>query len=890
MKRIHQLYVISFVLLALLLSACGGENTGTETPVQPPQPPPPANNTLSGTVVFPPGSGVTASGTVLTACVLVGQACDPQQSVATTAADGGTFSLQVTPGIAYTLFAFKDTNANNARDNGDYEGQAPTPVTAPASNLSLQMNPVQGGDTPPPPPPPPTGQGEISGTVLAPPSGDVQGSLVAACFLETDTDGSLTCNLESPNTRITTLNTAGSSVPFTFTDLAAGQYGVLAQKDVNGNDQLDAGDYSGCYGNAQGCLAVTPPQSGLSIQMNVESGDDTPPPPGSISGMLIFPGGDVNLEPPDGATNDLREGGDFFDLSPAKREVSSDFVPGEVIVKYKPGLRLQSLTTADGQALTLVRNLALPQTGLLRRENLDKAETLALVAELERQPDVLYAQPNYINYALKTPDDEYYGAQWHYPAMNLPAAWDIQDGTGNPVTVAVVDTGFVSHPDLEGVFVGGFDFVSDPAIAADGDGRDADATDLGQDSGYHGTHVAGTIAARSNNGTGVAGVNWGATVVPVRVLGVTGTGTLADIIDGMLWAAGEPVAGVPANPNPARVVNLSLGSQRPCESFEQEAYNTLQAKGVISVVAAGNDGEDAGFYAPANCQGVITVGATGPQGDRAPYSNYGTTIDVMAPGGDVSQTFEFNGENYIAGVLSTLKDDATGEFYYGFYQGTSMAAPHVAGLVSLMLASDPSLTFETVLARLQSSAVPLSAEQCNRSAGTDCGAGLVDAAGALSGSGGTPTPPPPPPPPPPTGNVDTYVAALYCTTSACTDFDTARSGEAIVPVDGNQVPFTVEDLEPGTYIAAAWQDLNGDVEVTEGEPFGLQRAPVVIEAGQGVTGVVIELEPYRASSEATTADLSGSFSNLLLVKSNQRYLKGDFGSLKEALLDATPQP
>ena len=884
MKRIHQAYVTSLVLLTLVVSACGGPDPVTPGPTPPQPPPPPANNTLSGTVLFPPGSNVAATGTVVRACVLVGQTCDPQQSVATTTTDTGAFSLQVVPGVAYSLFAFKDINFNNTRDDGDYEGQTATPVTAPVNNLSVLMNVVQTGDTPtPPPPPPPTGQGELSGTVLAPPGGDVQGSLIAACFLETDAQGALRCNIDSPNTRIMTLNTAGSSVPFTFTDLNAGQYGVFAEKDVNNNNQFDAGDYSGCYGDAQGCFAVTPPQSNLSIQLTVEGGSDTPPTPGSISGMLIFPGGDVSVERPDQAASELFQGTDFFDLSPAQQDVSGDFVPGEVIVKYKPGARSLSLR-ATGEALTLVRRLALPQTELLRRADLTKRETLALVAELERQPDVLYAQPNYLKYALKAPNDRYYGAQWHYPAMNLPAAWDIQDGTTNPVTVAVVDTGFVAHPDMEGIFVGGYDFVSDPANSADGDGRDADATDLGQDSGYHGTHVAGTIGARSNNELGVAGVNWGARVVPVRVLGVTGGGTTADIVDGLLWAGGEPVNEAPANPNPAKVINLSLGGEGPCDSLEQEAYTTLRARGVISVVAAGNSDDDAGFHSPANCQDVITVGATGPQGTRAPYSNYGTTVDVMAPGGDVSQTFEFEGESYPAGVLSPLQDDA-GEFFYGFYQGTSMASPHVAGLVSLMLAADPALTFDTILARLRDSATPLSADECNRDAGTDCGAGLVDAAGALGGGAA-----PPPPPPPPTGNVTTLVAAFYCATTPCAsaeDFDLARSGEATVEVTGNQVPFTVADLEPGTYLAAAWQDLNEDAEVTDGEPFGVYATLVNLGAGQSATGITIELEPYRASAGAT-ADLGASFKNLLSAKAEQRYLEGDFGSLKEALLETTP--
>ena len=151
MKRIHRAYVTSLVLITLIVSACGGPD-----PTPPPGPtPPPTNNTLSGTVVFPAGSNVSAMGTVVTACVLVGQTCDAQQTVATTTTEAGTFNLQVTPGTAYTLFAFRDLNTNNARDDGDYEGQAPETVTAPMSGLSIVMSAVQTGDTPPPTPPPP---------------------------------------------------------------------------------------------------------------------------------------------------------------------------------------------------------------------------------------------------------------------------------------------------------------------------------------------------------------------------------------------------------------------------------------------------------------------------------------------------------------------------------------------------------------------------------------------------------------------------------------------------------------------------------------------------------------------------------------------------------------
>jgi serine protease len=204
--------------------------------------------------------------------------------------------------------------------------------------------------------------------------------------------------------------------------------------------------------------------------------------------------------------------------------------------------------------------------------------------------------------------------------------------------------------------VGGYDFISDAAIANDGGGRDADATDPGDwtaanecaagepasNSSWHGTHVAGTIAAKTNNGVGVAGVAYNAKIVPVRVLGKCG-GYTSDIADAIIWASGGTVTGVPANANVAKVINMSLGGGGACDTTTQNAINSARSRGTVIIVAAGNENQNASNSNPANCAGVVAVAATGKTGGRASYSNYGTVVDVAAPGGDGSYS-----------ILSTL--------------------------------------------------------------------------------------------------------------------------------------------------------------------------------------------------------------------------------------------
>lgn len=326
-----------------------------------------------------------------------------------------------------------------------------------------------------------------------------------------------------------------------------------------------------------------------------------------------------------------------------------------------------------------------------------RVRTLAAVDALRARPDVAFAEPNFVLRPQRVPSDPYYAYQWHYPMIGLPEAWDVV--TGSPdVVVAVVDTGILSdpgrgvaHPDLDtGRLLPGFDFIASAASARDGDGIDANPFDAGDGrrggaSSFHGSHVAGTIGAASDDGTGVTGVDWQARLLPVRVLGVDG-GTTYDIAQGIRWAAGlaSDAGTLPAQR--ADVINLSLGGAGYSGEM-RSAIQAARAAGSVVVAAAGNDGGDAAGYSPAGFPEVVTVSAADLRRARAYYSNFGEAVDVAAPGGDTG--VDRNGDGYPDGVLSLGADD-TGSaltFNYPFYQGTSMATPHVSGVVALMQAA-----------------------------------------------------------------------------------------------------------------------------------------------------------------------------------------------------------
>jgi len=307
-----------------------------------------------------------------------------------------------------------------------------------------------------------------------------------------------------------------------------------------------------------------------------------------------------------------------------------------------------------------------------------------------------YIEPNYIYSQYAIPNDPEYGKQWNLRSINVEQAWD--DTKGKDVTVAVIDTGISPVPDLEKTnFVAGYDFVNDQAEARDDNG--------------HGTHVAGTIAQSTNNGFGVAGVAYEASLMPLKVLSSQGGGTVADIAEAIRFAADHG----------ADVINMSLGGGGE-SNLMKEAIAHAHSKGVVVVAAAGNSGRNAAEY-PARYPYVIGVSALDAAGNKTPYSNYGAGIDIAAPGGLI------NGEDKAGGILQNTLNPATGESIFEAYQGTSMASPHVAGVAALVKAMGVENPDEVEEA-IKQSALPVQDDNLNH-----YGAGKLNAAEAVKVAG-----------------------------------------------------------------------------------------------------------------------------------------------------------
>lgn len=415
---------------------------------------------------------------------------------------------------------------------------------------------------------------------------------------------------------------------------------------------------------------------------------------------------------------------------------------------------------------------------------LSRAEAARLAERLQQRPDVDWVAPNTMERRLQISDDPLSAQQWWLrPAggtngnvladrlRGVPgfvSAWragamphpSVLAGQG-PV-VAVLDTGITPHPDLAGRVLPGYDFVSEPHFANDGNGRDADASDPGdwvsasdrtdprfagcveQRSSWHGTVIAGLIAANADNGVGVAGIDRHARILPVRVAGKCGA-AVSDIIDGMRWAGGLAVPGVPLNPFPARIINISFGGSAVCSREYQAAIDELRARGVVVVAAAGN--EHAAVSRPASCQGVVGVASLNRDGFKAHYSNFGPALashGVATVGGDDARDGAWRELLADGGLVTVWNNGATqpGNAEYAKLFGTSFAAPLVAGAMSLMLSVNPALTAEQLMAGVRRTARPhvtstLAAVCSDQNPGRclcttqTCGAGILDAEQAL---------------------------------------------------------------------------------------------------------------------------------------------------------------
>lgn len=403
---------------------------------------------------------------------------------------------------------------------------------------------------------------------------------------------------------------------------------------------------------------------------------------------------------------------------------SHEFVPGEVIVKFKNRLALTGVAMAEANAsqnLQTLSELGLQhKAGAANRAMLlsfnptnsntlaalgirpgntgaqdRKRDTIRVIRALRQRGDIAQARPNYIRRAAAIPSDTRYGLQWHYDMLKLSAAWDITQGSPN-VIVAVIDTGvLLDHPELQGKLVPGYDFISDNANSGDNEpGIDNNPNDVGDNppaSSFHGTHVAGTIGAATDNNLGIAGVGWNVKIMPLRVLGREG-GTDYDIEQAVRWASGDATNDAGTVPTQrADIINLSLGGPAAVDPVP-EAFLVAQQNNVIVIAAAGNDGTTQPSY-PAALNGVVAVSAVDINKNITNYSNYGSYIDVAAPGGS-ADTNDLNNDGYVDGILSLSADDSVSppDYQLVFEMGTSMAAPHVAGVAALMKSVYPQLT------------------------------------------------------------------------------------------------------------------------------------------------------------------------------------------------------
>lgn len=580
----------------------------------------------------------------------------------------------------------------------------------------------------------------------------------------------------------------------------------------------------------------------------------------------------------------LKVGKTSFVTGPAAVGQSVDFEPDQMIFKRRSnfvrGLSLMEQAQmkvshqGDKRAALARLNPTNPQTQTALQLNATAAgfekylaqknpdaiatlRTLKAVKRLGQQPDIEYAEPNYRLRSMLTPTDPAYIYQWHYGAINLPQAWNIT--TGSPdVVVAVVDSGvYLDHPDLQGQMVPGYDFISTVDSSNDGDGIDPDPSDPGDSiyvgsSSWHGTHVTGTVVAAMNNNEGGVGVAAGAKAMPLRAMG-RGGGLSYDVLQAVRYAAGLDNDSGTVPVQPADVINLSLGGGGFSRSA-QELYRAVRGRGVIVIAAAGNDNSSEPMY-PASYDGVVSVAASDFRGERAPYSNTGAFIDVTAPGGNMSA--DRNNDGYSDGILSTgVQEGRTGlTKSYVFYQGTSMAAPHVAGVAALMKSVHPGLTPDEFDSLLASGAITEDKGEPGRD--DQYGYGLIDAFRAVEAARAL--------------AAGATTAALRASTTVLVfEGDIAEQELGVLPVGNGAIRVTgVQTSEPWLSVAPSEVDADGigryRVSIDRGAlPDGLYRGFVEFTTD---LGTVVKVQVNMRVGEFVPVGNAG-FLYVLLIDAN----------------------
>ncbi|MCZ8116273.1 S8 family serine peptidase [Silanimonas sp.] len=436
----------------------------------------------------------------------------------------------------------------------------------------------------------------------------------------------------------------------------------------------------------------------------------------------------------------VESGAEFSGFIVKFRDGTAQRANAAMVARSLQGANAVMAKSSRGAAgLRHFRRMSLGADVIRASRALSSAEAVQAMQQLAAMPGVEYVEPDLIMHPALTPNDTRYNEQWGFfdadAGIRANTAWDVATGTG--IIVAVLDTGQATHSDITGNLVAGYDFITSTTVSGDGNGRDSDPSDPGdfsggQNSSWHGTHVAGTVAARTNNGAGVAGTAFNAKVMPVRVLG-RGGGSTSDIADAIIWASGGTVSGVPtlSASQKAHVINMSLGGSGSCGTTTQNAINGAVSRGTTVVVAAGNSNANASGFTPASCANVINVASVTSASARSSFSNYGTLIDVSAPG---------------SSILSTLNAGTTtpGAESYASYSGTSMASPHVAGTVALVQSRRLALGLPLYTPAEVESLLKTTAYALAGACSGGCGAGIidakraVDAAGGGGGGGGTP--------------------------------------------------------------------------------------------------------------------------------------------------------